>query len=75
MDPEVAGWLKLLQGGGNVAAIAAVYLAWRVFQRFEQIMEAVVLRLVRIERALIAVNPKTLPIINGADDPAKVPPV
>ena len=67
MDPEVQGWLKLLQGGGNVAAIAAVYLAWRVFQRFEQIMEAVVLRLARIERAMIASNPKTLPIINGSD--------
>lgn len=69
MDPEVKGWLDLLQGGGNVAAIAAVYLAWRVFQRFEEIMASVVGRLARMERAIIAGNPKALPIINEDTPP------
>lgn len=66
------GWLDLLQGGGNVAAIAAVYLAWRVFQRFEQIMEKVANRLSRIERAVVATNPKMLAVINEPDQPAEL---
>lgn len=68
-DPEVAEWFKLLQGGGNIAAISAVYLAWRIFQRFEQIMEKVTNRLARIERAVIANNNDALDIINSQDQP------
>jgi hypothetical protein len=72
-DPEIKGWLDLLQGGGNVATIAAVYLAWRVFQRFEAIMDKVVSRLGRIERALIARDPATLKILNEPDPPPESP--
>lgn len=66
-EAEVKGWLELLNGGGNIAAIAAVYLAMRIFQRFEAIMDKVATRLARIERAIVARDPDSNRIINGPE--------
>lgn len=71
MDPETQGWLKLLQGGGNAAAIAALFIAWQVFKQLKELLGDVVSRLGRIERAIVASNPKALAIINSTDKPAE----
>jgi hypothetical protein len=66
-ENELAEWFKLLQGGGNVALIAGLFMFWRVFLRFETIMERVIIRLSRMERAIVANDPTALRKINGAD--------
>jgi hypothetical protein len=63
-DAEVKGWLELLNGGGNVAAIMAVYLGYQVLRRFETIMDRMILRLTRIERALVVRDPATNQILS-----------
>jgi hypothetical protein len=68
-DAEVKGWLDLLNGGGNVAAMVAVYLAVQVLKRFEAIMGKVALRLERIERCLVARDPAANRIIGEPDPP------
>ena len=75
-ETEVGEWFKLLQGGGNVAIMALVFIASRVAKRFLDALDKIVAthqanheentgNVERIERAIIARDPKAAAIFDG----------
>jgi hypothetical protein len=58
---------KILALGGNGAAVAGVFLAWKIFQRFERIMDRHTKGLQAIREAIIASNPDTIEVFAQHD--------